>query len=66
MKSSDFYNQVNDVWINKNEDRMDYFNNRNAAKDFIRMSATLVDLDELNQLIRERQNQLSDDLKDFS
>lgn len=47
-------------WIEKNKEHRRYLSARGAARSFIRNRAILEDLEELKELIEERENKLKD------
>ncbi|XOQ12620.1 MAG: DUF3847 domain-containing protein [Shouchella clausii] len=50
--------EANKKWQEQNRERARYLRNRSTARSFIRKQATNEDLDELEQLIAERRQQL--------
>ncbi|WP_276414265.1 hypothetical protein [Lactococcus petauri] len=50
--------KANEKWNEKNKERRTYLSARSSARSFIRNKATLEDLEELKQLIKERENML--------
>lgn len=51
---------ANQKWEDKNKEYSSYLKSRSSARSFIRNKATLEDLKELEQLIRERETALQD------
>ncbi|RXI67165.1 hypothetical protein [Clostridium tetani] len=52
---------ANQKWENKNREYASYLKSRSSARSFIRNKATLEDLGELKQLIKEREENLNSD-----
>lgn len=50
--------EANKKWQDKNREKARYLRNRSTARNFIKKQATLEDLEELNQLIAEREDSL--------
>ncbi|BDR82570.1 hypothetical protein DP122_05180 [Clostridium tetani] len=50
---------ANQKWENKNREYASYLKSRSSARSFIRNKATLEDLGELKQLIKEREENLN-------
>ena len=50
--------KANEKWNEKNKERRTYLSARSSARSFIRNKATMEDLEELKQLIKERENML--------
>ena len=50
---------ANQKWEDKNKEHSSYLKSRSSAKSFIRIKATLEDLEDLEQLIKEKRNALS-------
>ncbi|MCM3549391.1 Uncharacterised protein [Niallia circulans] len=50
--------EANKKWQEQNRERARYLRNRSTTRSFIRKQATAEDLDELEQLIAERRQQL--------
>ncbi|MFC4401772.1 hypothetical protein [Gracilibacillus xinjiangensis] len=48
----------NKQWQEKNREKARYLRNRSAARSFVRKQATLEDIEELKQLIIDRENVL--------
>lgn len=48
--------KANEKWNEKNKERRTYLSARSSARSFIRNKATRGDLEELKQLIKEREN----------
>ncbi|HBJ8545902.1 TPA: hypothetical protein LEM44_001219 [Listeria monocytogenes] len=51
--TSDAQLKANKEWQNKNKEHANYLKSRSAARSFIKNKATLEDLEELEQLIKE-------------
>lgn len=58
MPVSESQKRANEKWADQNRERKSYLSSRSSARSFIRNKATLEDLDELDQLIKERRNML--------
>lgn len=58
MPVSESRKRANEKWAENNKERRSYLSSRSSARSFIRNKATLEDLDELDQLIKERRNML--------
>ena len=58
MSVSESQQKANQKWAENNKERRSYLSSRSSARSFIRNKATLEDLDELTQLIKERRNML--------
>ncbi|MEN2765851.1 hypothetical protein [Ornithinibacillus xuwenensis] len=52
--------EANKRWQEKNKDHAKYLSNRSRARSFIRNQATMEDLDELRNLIKERELKLQE------
>jgi hypothetical protein len=52
--------EANKRWQEKNRERSRYLRNRSTARSFIRKQATNEDLEELKQLIQEREQSLKE------
>ena len=50
--------EANKKWQEKNREKARYLRNRSTSRSFIRNQSTLEDLEELEQLIAERRNNL--------
>ena len=50
--------KANEKWNEKNKERRTYLSARSSARSFIKNKATMEDLEELKQLIKERENML--------
>ncbi|KGM93395.1 hypothetical protein IRP63_13815 (plasmid) [Clostridium botulinum] len=50
--------EANKKWQEKNRERTRYLRDRSTARSFIKNKATLEDLKELKQLIKEKENSL--------
>lgn len=50
--------KANEKWNEKNKERRTYLSARSSARSFIRNKATMEDLEELKQLIKERESML--------
>lgn len=50
--------EANKKWQDKNREKARYLRNRSTARNFIKKQATLEDLEELKQLIAEREDSL--------
>lgn len=57
MEKNKEYNQTeyNKAWQEKNREKARYLRNRSTARNFIKKQATLEDIEELKQLIKERE-----------
>ncbi|NVQ01465.1 hypothetical protein HXB23_10900 [Listeria monocytogenes] len=51
--TSDAQLKANKAWQDKNKEHANYLKSRSAARSFIKNKATLEDLEELEQLIKE-------------
>lgn len=51
--------EANKKWQDKNREHTRYLNSRSAARGFIKNKATLEDLEELENMIKERKELLS-------
>lgn len=60
MKVSKAQRKASDKWDNENRERKNYIVKRSGAKGFIKNHATLDDLQELEQLIEQRRNELTE------
>ncbi|WP_086329676.1 hypothetical protein [Candidatus Enterococcus mansonii] len=58
MKEKTPQAEANKRWEKKNKEHSNYLKSRSAARSFIRSKSKLEDLDELEQLIAERRNEL--------
>lgn len=56
-KTSDAQIKASTKWNQKNKEKMNYIRKRSAARGFIKV-ATIEDLEELKQLIAEREKEL--------
>ncbi|EAD2109260.1 hypothetical protein H8R80_001969 [Listeria monocytogenes] len=56
--TSDAQLKANKAWQDKNKEHANYLKSRSAARSFIKKKATLLDLDELEELIKHRKNYL--------
>lgn len=52
--------EANKRWQEKNRDRARYLRNRSTARSFVKKAALDEDLDELEQLIKERRKALAE------
>lgn len=52
--------EANKRWQEKNKEHAKYLSNRSRARSFIRNQATLEDIEELRQLMKEREEHLRD------
>lgn len=52
--------EANKRWEAKNKDYSNYLKSRNASRSFIRKKATLEDLEELRQLIGNREREIKE------
>ncbi|WP_125565081.1 hypothetical protein [Companilactobacillus insicii] len=50
--------RANKKWHNKNRERANYIAMRSSARSFIRNKSTTEDLEELEEIIRERKTEL--------
>lgn len=57
MEKNKEYNQTeyNKTWQEKNRERARYLRNRSTARSFIKKQATKEDIEELKQLIKDRE-----------
>ncbi|EAE5306595.1 hypothetical protein D4W57_11760 [Listeria monocytogenes] len=55
--TSDSQLRANKAWQDKNKEHANYLKSRSAARSFIKNKATLEDLEELEQLIKEHKVQ---------
>ncbi|MDU4954002.1 MAG: hypothetical protein DBY38_04365 [Clostridium cadaveris] len=57
MEKNKDYNQTeyNKTWQEKNRERARYLRNRSTARSFIKKQATKEDIEELKQLIKDRE-----------
>ncbi|EAC3092583.1 hypothetical protein FBT95_08990 [Listeria monocytogenes] len=55
--TSDAQLKANKAWQDKNKEHANYLKSRSAARSFIKKKATLEDLEELEQLIKEHKVQ---------
>lgn len=57
MEKNKDYNQTeyNKTWQEKNRERTRYLRNRSTARSFIKKQATKEDIEELKQLIKDRE-----------
>ncbi|AKG85408.1 hypothetical protein HXJ85_05205 [Listeria monocytogenes] len=56
--TSDAQLKANKAWQEKNKEHANYLKSRSAARSFIKKKATLLDLEELEELIKHRKNYL--------
>ncbi|AQP77603.1 hypothetical protein AF926_11560 [Listeria monocytogenes] len=56
--TSDAQLKANKNWQEKNKEHANYLKSRSAARSFIKKKATLLDLEELEELIKHRKNYL--------
>ncbi|EAC2379257.1 hypothetical protein TQ24_12505 [Listeria monocytogenes] len=56
--NSDAQLKANKAWQEKNKEHANYLKSRSAARSFIKKKATLLDLEELEELIKHRKNYL--------
>ncbi|EJZ5364404.1 hypothetical protein OIE88_002370 [Listeria monocytogenes] len=54
--TSDAQLKANKAWQDKNKEYANYLKSRSAARSFIKKKATLLDLEELEELIKHRKN----------
>lgn len=52
--------EANKRWQEKNRERTRYLRNRSAARSFLKNQALLEDIEELEQLMKDRKKALSD------
>lgn len=57
-KTSDAQIRASRNWEEKNRERKRYMSKKSTAKSFIRLDATIQDLDELEQLIAARRHEI--------
>lgn len=57
-KTSDAQIRASRNWEEKNRERKRYMSKKSTAKSFIRLDATIQDLDELEQLIATRRHDI--------
>lgn len=57
-KMSESQKRADENWRKNNKDHANYLRARSAARSFIRTKAKLEDLEELEQLIKERKEQI--------
>ncbi|WP_416037828.1 hypothetical protein ACL43R_04385 [Lactococcus formosensis] len=57
-KYTEAQKKATDAYRQKNKERTNYLAKRSTSKNFILKHATLEDLEELKQLIKERENML--------
>jgi len=50
--------RANKKWDSKNRDQVNYLKARSAAKNFIKKRATIDDIAELKELLKEKENSL--------
>ena len=50
--------EANKKWQEKNREKARYLRNRSAARNFIKKQATFEDIEELKQLIHDREREL--------
>ncbi|MFX0547897.1 hypothetical protein ACOAKC_01050 [Hathewaya histolytica] len=53
--------EANKRWQEKNKERSSYLKSRSSARSFIRNKATLEDIEELRQLLIEREEKLKEE-----
>ncbi|AUN19029.1 hypothetical protein B2H91_10465 [Clostridium botulinum] len=58
MDNKDRQKVADKKWIEKNREHATYLRNRSSARSFIRNKATQDDLEELKELIKEREGNL--------
>ncbi|HCL4447481.1 TPA: hypothetical protein N2D04_002543 [Clostridium botulinum] len=58
MNNKDRQKVADKKWIEKNREHATYLRNRSSARSFIRNKATQDDLEELKELIKEREGNL--------
>ncbi|HID0817783.1 hypothetical protein [Clostridium botulinum] len=58
MDNKDRQKVADKKWIEKNREHATYLRNRSSARSFIRNKATMEDLEELKELIKEREGNL--------
>ncbi len=59
MNKNSGQTQANKKWQDKNREYTRYLNSRSAARGFIRNRATLEDLEELKNMIEEKEKELN-------
>lgn len=61
MEKNKDYNQTeyNKTWQEKNREKARYLRNRSTARNFIKKQATVEDIEELKQLIKDRELNLN-------
>ncbi|MCM1297654.1 MAG: hypothetical protein NC311_19125 [Muribaculaceae bacterium] len=52
--------EANKKWQEKNREKTRYLRDRSTARGFIKNRATLEDLDELEEMIAQRRNEMSE------
>lgn len=57
-RKSEYNPEADKRWNEKNKERRNYLGQRSSARSFIRNKATLEDLEELEELIAVRRNEL--------
>lgn len=58
MKTSESQLKAVNKWKDKNKDKQRAYNDKSASKRFIKKYATLKDLNELKELIKNKENEL--------
>ena len=61
-KNNAVQNKANKKWQDKNKDHANYLKSRSSARGFIKNKSTLEDLEELKQMIKDREEYLKGDL----
>ncbi|BDR64407.1 hypothetical protein [Clostridium tetani] len=59
MEEKNKQTEANKKWQEKNKEHAKYLSNRSRSRSFIKNQATLEDLEELKQLIKEREENLN-------
>ncbi|BDR64037.1 hypothetical protein [Clostridium tetani] len=59
MSEKNKQTEANKKWQEKNKEHAKYLSNRSRSRSFIKNQATLEDLEELKQLIKEREENLN-------
>ncbi|HDK7158280.1 TPA: hypothetical protein PTV43_003475 [Clostridium botulinum] len=62
MNNKDRQKVADKKWIEKNREHATYLRNRSSARSFIRNKATTEDLEELKELIEEREDFLKKEI----
>lgn len=58
--------EANKKWQEKNKERAKYLSDRSRARNFLKKSVTLEDLEEFEEILRERRKELLENIQKIS